>query len=88
MKKWETPPSTLKLDMHDSANNDPRPKMALERVIPKIYFYYYCPECMYTIIGEKKPSRMCPLCLQDCGHDVLMRFRRVTDDDTAELDLR
>ena len=50
------------------------------------FIYFECRECGFDSVQPKafKGSHMCPLCAEDCGHDVTMNGRVCRDTDKPE----
>jgi len=51
------------------------------------WHYYECPECGYDSVEAKRLSLRdegdCPICAEDCGRDVALRYRPATEAEIA-----
>ena len=48
--------------------------------------YFECPTCQFNSIQKREfaGERWCPLCFEDCGHDVRMGRRHALPEDKVE----
>ena len=50
-----------------------------------IFIYLQCPDCQFdSVVTPAFQLSLCPVCAEDCGHDVIMHGRLARPDDKPE----